>query len=257
MSLDTNLLGRCLAEFSTVDSLNDRFNIYVKYLNELHFEGVSYTLYCHLHRECFKEVPLTFIHSTEFPSSFIKQYTEDRFDQHDFTIRHCLEGSYVPADWQEYQRNRLITDKEADVLRIARHEHGIRNGITIPTLRHPTGIAGASIISTESDAIFYRLKTQNMPTAIELTHLFHNLTYAKYQYTDVFIEPLFKDFTAKEMKVLNYMASGRPMKTIRDHEGISFSYAMNLLSEMRNRLGGVNNDRLMYLYGLTQILNRY
>ncbi|WP_020560586.1 autoinducer binding domain-containing protein [Thiofilum flexile] len=254
MSLDTALLGRCVSDLMSVNSLQQRFDVYVNYVHELNFEGASYSLYSHLHRECFADIPLTFIHSSDFPESFIEHYTAERFDQQDFTIRYNVSGQRAPMDWHECIRAGRVTAEETHVLEVARYDYGMRNGITIPTLNLPIGIAGASIISSETDSRFQALKAENLETLTQLTRVFHDIAYANYQYRDIFVSPILTEFTPKELKVLRYMASGKPMKAIGS-EGISFSYAMNLLSDMRTRLGGINNDRLMYLFGLTQLLN--
>ena len=71
---------------------------------------------------------------------------------------------------------------------------------------------------------------------------------------DKFILPLFETLKPKEIVILQYLATGKPMKNIQDYTGISHSYATNVLAELRLRLGGINNDKLMYLFGLMKAL---
>ncbi|MBK8453924.1 MAG: hypothetical protein IPL34_11545 [Thiofilum sp.] len=50
--------------------------------------------------------------------------------------------------------------------------------------------------------------------------------------------------------ILRYLASGSPMKRIKESTGISKNYADNLLLQLRRRLGVPTTNRLMYLFGL-------
>ena len=184
----------------------------------------------------------------------MQHYSENRLDRSDFTIRKVLQGHFEPMDWQEHETNNLITKQEAMVIKVAREDFGIVNAISIPTMMHEMGAAGASVISRETNNMFSLLKYQKLDTLIHLTRLFHDLNFANFNLPDKFILPLFETLKPKEIVILQYLATGKPMKNIQDYTGISHSYATNVLAELRLRLGGINNDKLMYLFGLMKAL---
>jgi DNA-binding CsgD family transcriptional regulator len=56
-----------------------------------------------------------------------------------------------------------------------------------------------------------------------------------------------------EITILRYAASGKPLKNIQDHTGISYRYASNVLDKLRDKLGGISRDRLLYLVGFLRL----
>lgn len=254
MTLDHFLLGRYIVELYAAATLESRFRVYDKYVKELGFEGVAYTFAPRAHWEVFTQMPAIFLHSDTYPSSFMQHYSENRLDRSDFTIRKVLQGHFEPMDWYEHEANNLITKQEAMVIKVAREDFGIVNAISIPTMMHEMGAAGASVISREANSMFTLLKQQKLDTLIHLTRLFHDLNFANFNLPDKFILPLFETLKPKEIVILQYLATGKPMKNIQDYTGISHSYATNVLAELRLRLGGINNDKLMYLFGLMKAL---
>ena len=254
MTLDHFLLGRYIADLYAASTLESRFKVYEKYVAELGFEGVSYTFAPRAYWEVFAQMPYIFLCSTTYPKDFLTHYTEQRLDRTDFAIRKVLEGDLSPLDWREHELQRIVTSAEAKVIELAREDYGIVNAITIPTMMHEMGAAGASVISSEKDSTFGLLKQQKLDTLIHLTRLFHDLNFANFNLPDKFILPLFETLKPKEIVILQYLATGKPMKNIQDYTGISHSYATNVLAELRLRLGGINNDKLMYLFGLMKAL---
>ncbi|WGZ89658.1 MAG: autoinducer binding domain-containing protein [Candidatus Thiocaldithrix dubininis] len=252
--VDHFLLGRYIAELYAASTLETRFKVFEKYVKELGFEGASYTFAPRAHWEVFTQMPAIFLHSDTYPQNFLTHYAENRLDRHDFTIRKVLQGEFDPMDWREHELQRTITLAEAKVIELAREDYGIVNAITIPTMMHEMGAAGASVISSEKDSTFGLLKQQKLDTLIHLTRLFHDLNFANFNLPDKFILPLFETLKPKEIVILQYLATGKPMKNIQDYTGISHSYATNVLAELRLRLGGINNDKLMYLFGLMKAL---
>ena len=254
MTINHFLLGRYIADLYAANTLEMRFKVYVKYVTELGFDGASYTFAPRAHWEVFAQMPFIFLYSESYPKDFLEHYTEKRLDRKDFTIRRVLTGEQNPMDWREYEQKQLISKDEASVIELAREDYGIVNAISIPTMTHEMGAAGASVISCEKDSQFGLLKQQKLDTLIHLTRLFHDLNFANFNLPDKFILPLFETLKPKEIVILQYLATGKPMKNIQDYTGISHSYATNVLAELRLRLGGINNDKLMYLFGLMKAL---
>lgn len=72
---------------------------------------------------------------------------------------------------------------------------------------------------------------------------------------NAFVIPLLFDLKPKEVFILRYLASGQHLKNIQDTGEISYSYANNLLKELRERLGGITSNQLMYILGRLDILD--
>lgn len=150
--LSSFVIGDMIPELYACNSVNDQFDVYSKYVTKLGFEGCSYAFIPHvvldtnLHK---KESPI-FFKSREFSETFLAEYTEQRFDQNDFTIRAIRENILHPLDWQASLHSNYLTDKEKDVIQIARSDHGICNAISIPIENNKAGISGVSLTTSLS-----------------------------------------------------------------------------------------------------------
>jgi len=257
MPINKQLLGDFTADIYTQNSLSSRFSIFEKYVQILGFEGVSYTFMPEFSlKKDIQRAPV-FMSSKLFPCSFIEQYTHDRMDQNDFTVRRIKTKQLAPMDWQEFKYSDELSHAEKTIISIAKYDHNVKNALSIPTMSEDRGIAGASIVSTAKNAEFNQLKKENLETLSICTQLFHDATVnmSEASLADIFVIPLLIEMKPKEITILRYFASGKPLKNIYDTTGISYSYASNLLAELRQRLGGISNEKLMYIIGLFNLLD--
>ena len=258
MSVDKQVLGDFTADIYHQNSLSDFFRVYNKYVQTLGFDGVAYTFLPELSLEKNIQRAPVFMSSELFPNRFIEHYTQDRLDHHDFTIKRIKAKKMTPMDWQVFARSDRLTQEEKTTITIAHCDYDIKNAISIPTMSEDSGVAGASIISTETNANFEKLKKERLETLLICTKLFHDATVnlSRSSLADTFVMPLLTDMKPKEIIILRYFASGNSLKNIYDSTGISYSYASNLLSALRQRFGGISNEKLMYIIGLFGILDR-
>ena len=254
MNLNT-LLGNYINELYAVETLEARFLVYETYIKTLGFDGATYLFAARAQWEAFTNIPLIFLHTTAYPTQFLEHYYAERLDQHDFTVRKVLEGDTCPMDWREHEQQTQLSAKEQRVIQLARVDYGIINSISVPTMLDERGAAGASIISTEKDYTFQILKHERLETLRHCTKLFHDINFADSNLPQKFVLPLLSSLTTKEVTIIRYLASGAPFKNIKDHTGISYSYATKVLDKLRHRLGGITKDKLLYLIGLLNILN--
>ena len=236
--------------FSKQVPLEELFQVYESFLINLGYDGATYTFASTIQTEVMKELPAIFLSTESYPMGFLSQYTEERLDQHDFTIRKIKAGEMAPMDWREHELKGWVSKEEAEVIKLARGKYGIRNAISIPMMQEEKGAAGASIISYKEDISFNQLKEKSLGLLLVITRLFHERIFIQDDLNRKFVSPALDSLTAKELVILRYKASGKPMKNIEEHAGISMSYAANVLSNLKARLGGVNTVRLMYLLGL-------
>ena len=236
--------------FSKQVPLEELFQVYENFLLDLGYDGATYTFVSAIQIEAMKELPAVFLSTESYPMGFLSQYTEDRLDQHDFTVRKIKAGEMAPMDWREHELKGWVSKEEAEVIKLARDKYGIKNAISIPMMHEEKGGAGASIISYKEDDAFNVLKEKSLDLLLIITRLFHERIFIQDDLNRKFVSPALESLTAKELVILRYKASGKPMKNIEEHTEISMSYAANVLSDLRVRLGGVNTVRLMYLLGL-------
>lgn len=247
MEIDGEFLSQYILELYSAKSLDERFQAYERFIIELGFSGAVYTFAPRMHWEIMVDIPYIFLHTKDFPIGFLQDYGRKRLDRKDFTIRKILQGDTSLMDWRENELHGDLNADEISLIRYARDQYNIKNAISIPTILEEKGAAGASVISFKDDHIFKILKEKNLGSLVSITRLFHDSNVSD---LGKFILPLFNSLTEKEITILNYKASGKHMKTIYDYTGITENYASNVLSTLRRRLGHINNDRLMYLFGL-------
>ncbi len=254
------MLGDFFYDIYSTDALDERFKIFEKYVQTLGFEGVSYTFMPEFYlKDDYQQAP-AFMSSELFPRSFIEQYTDDRFDKNDFTVRRIKSKQLRPMDWQMCGRSDELSQEEKNVITTADHEHGIKNAISIPTMSKEVGIAGASIISTVSNTDFQKLKDEKLETLRLCTRFFHDST--QNQSTSrparIFVLPLLTTLNPKEIYILRYLATGQSLKNISfTTDIVTYNYAKNVLHELRKKFGGISKDKLMYIIGLFNILENF
>ncbi|HPY40641.1 MAG TPA: autoinducer binding domain-containing protein [Thiolinea sp.] len=260
MPLKHALVGHFVDDLYRVETVHERFRVYENYITSLGFDGATYTFFPNVLWQFNNSFSPIFLHTHEYPTSFLKHYADANFHQHDFTIRlghNALldKASRIPQvmDWREHEINGLITQDETTVIKVAREEYGIRNALTIPTPSPESGIGGMSIISAEKDAAFQNLKHENLATLLRYTQLFHDISFRDAKTSAMFVQPFLQTLKPKEIQVLRHLALGHPLKQIG--QGISYRYAANMMDELRARMGGITKDKLMYLIGQLHLLD--
>lgn len=256
MIIDNAFWGEYVPSLYSADSAEERFLVYENYILELGFCGATYTFTPRIQLEAMTNLPLIFLHSRDYPLDFLKEYQERRFDRegYDFAVNKSLQGKESgPMDWREHEVGGTLDEKELYLIHLAREKYNIKNAISIPTMLDKRGAAGVSVISFKEDKSFQETKLNGMNALMSATRLFHDTNL-----TDIrkFILPIFKNLTSTEILVLQYKANGQAMKNINDYIDITPGAASNLLTLLRRRLGGINNDRLMYLFGLLTDIER-
>lgn len=250
-------VDRFISELDTAVSLEDRFQLYGKYLTELGFDGATYIFAPRIQYEAMPHLPGIFLYTESYPLSFLEHYNRERLDQQDFTIRKVFSGETAPMDWREHELSGDLSTAEVNLIRLARETYGICNAISIPTMLDERGAAGVSVISSKLDEAFQQLKQEKMLRLVGITRLFHASNFLDSEWSLYFTLPLLKSLSVTEMNILNYKASGKPLKNINDHLDVKYSYATNVVSTLLTRLGNTNSDRLMYLFGLLNGLRNH
>lgn len=244
---DNYLLGDLVADLYACTSLTERFKAYTKCIQQLEFDAASYTFIPKIVLETHLNTPPVFVRSELFPESFIEQYVADRFDKNDFTIRAIQNNMLHPMDWQASVHSDFLTDAEKNIVSLARQEHGIINGISIPVMNDKLGMAGFSIVSSMNDAEFNKVKQQHLETLHLCTKAFHDIVFSRAYAYHEFIPEILLKLTDKEKIVLEFISKGKTMEELgKSREPISKRYGEKLLRELRQKFGNISTHELIF-----------
>lgn len=257
MRVNFEIVGRFAYEIRPMETLEDRFKCFQRYMFEQGFDGSTYTFMPKFQEKTLSDLPPVFVNTDEYPIKFLSHYQDAGFVRHDFTVRKAYEGCKDVMVWPDYFHSGRLSSDESNVLTVAREEYGIKQGLTIPTMSNDQGVAGVSLISTENDSFFEKLRTERLGTMVELAHILHKFILADRQNIQELSDSIFEDLSEKELGLLCHIAKGKPFKNIEYSIDVaSPKVAYNMLRAIRDKFGGVNSDRLMYLAGMYNLLDR-
>jgi hypothetical protein len=231
-----------------------RFKVYEHYITALGFDGASFTYVPYLFINNAIHLSPLFRITTHYPQAFIEQYNTEHWEQHDFTISELKNNNFTIKDWQDSFKHKLLTLEAKRQLVVVKTDYNIQNALSIP-MRVNAGVCGTSIISHEKNRAFNKLKKESLEVLQIMTHTFSNHNFSDQDLATCFIAPYLEFFKPKELEVLKYIAAGKPIKNIGLELDISKRYAANLLDQVRERLGDISRDKLMYLCGEFQIFD--
>lgn len=255
MPINKELIADFAIDFYTAESFDEAFDIYFQLVLELGFDGVLYSFIPHISTASIFSIPPIFKSSETYSQDYLTYYGENQVDKLDPIFKLIKNGETNIIDWWEAAEERNFSDKEKEILRIARDNFGIINGITIPTLSEQRGIAGASIITSKTNKEYAKLKSKSIQTLALCTGMFHDFTLSRPLSSNSFVLPFFPDLTKKEIQVLRFQLTGKPMKQIEDSTGITTKYAEKLLANIRKKFGNISKNELIHQTSAFNILN--
>lgn len=260
MSLE---IGNYAEALLVADNLEDAFTEYERQVRRLGFDGALYTYIPDAILQSAEPAAPVYQVSADYAPSYLSHYQEARYDKVDPLIMAVSDGIKVPIDWtgnicQSYMRG----SKQSREVIEESHCYGIRRGFTVPLKLDKQGIAGSSVIVTESDPstqLDQRLKElQTVAT------LYHNFVVANDGYLGTFLRPAFANLSDLEINFLAGLASGKSIAELAASLHRSKKYLEQVLIRIRIKVGGVdeegntriNRDQLLYYAGLIQILSK-
>ncbi len=243
MAIDYYLLGQFTVELQSINRIEDCFQIYEKYIHQLHFNGVVYSFIPKMTLE--KEQSPIFQYSDTY-QDFLAHYLAEDFSKQDFTIREIqLNQQLNPMDAWEYERKGMLSKKERSVIEIAREDYGIINTLSIPIMNKEIGIAGVTVFSTEQTALFNKIKAENIETLRILTHQFNEKIIYQSHFFKNFLPPQLLNLTKKEQYILKFIIQGKTMKELPE-DYISHRYGEKILGIIRKKFGNISTNQVIY-----------
>ena len=250
------IVGDLVAQLYALETLQSRFDYYQKTVCKQGFDAVCFSFEP---RNTFNpelERPPVFEISERFPVGFLKAYKDDGWFQHDFTIREIMQGDLSAKDWKQKELSGELHDKEKELIQLAREQFGINNAITIPTMNHTVGIAGASIVSFADDEDFTILKQQQLNTLIHCTRVFNDIIMQHPSHlVKTFVFPNLPGVTKKERIVLRDLVRGLPIQKIGAKQGMNESSVSNHLARLRKKFNVKKTSDLKHLLVTLNIMD--
>lgn len=240
-----------VSELCAAEGIDRCFAALERAVIRLGFDGIIYSSYL-LCLEKEGGAPPVLLRSDGFDAAFLKHYVEAGFTDHDFTIKRIMRGDLKPIDWWHEDERGALEAQERAVIEVARQDYGLYNGISVPTLGNQEEIAGASLVSRDKGPLFRKLLDEQLEVLRNLVRLFHDRIHADPVCRKSMMLTYLADLSEKERKILEFLTTGRPLKSI-DGEEITPAYANKLLSSLSQRLGANNRQQLRYVLGLYRI----
>ena len=254
MPVNKEIVADFAINFYSANSFDDAFNTYYKLIKDAGFDGVLYSYIPHISVASQLSIP-PFFKASEKYLDFLAYYAEHRLDKQDFVIQAMRNGEDQVFNWWAEAKKRNVQEDELRVLTVAKEKYGITNGFTIPTMAEQRGIAGASVISSLDDSEFEKRLNNSIDTVALCTRMFHDFTLSSPLSSNTFVLPFFPNLTEKEIQVLRFQLTGKPMKLIKDTTGITPKYAEKLLINIRKKFGNISKNELIHQTSAFNILD--
>lgn len=250
------LLGDFVNTLFSKSSFQERFTLYVNFIETLGFEGrVVYTYLPLLSMEREGKLfpaPPEFTHTNDYPVNFLQHYVAENLDRCDISVKKIKNNDFSLTNYREHAETIGLKPDENHFDQLATQLYGCVNALSIPAAG-AIGISTINIISSEHPDIFNHLMRERAELLLQMTQIFHSLVLSDPQTCTRFTSPFLPSLNETEITILRYAATGKPFKNIQDHTGISYRYASKVLDKLRDKLGGINRDRLFYLAGLLHL----
>lgn len=230
-------IGSLALKLYVAEGLAKRFDAYQKTVCKLGFDAVCFSFVLTDSFNSGSQYPPVFEISEHYPKAFLETYQKGSWFQHDFTIREIYKDDLTPKDWREKEQSSDLNDNEIALIRMAREQYGIKNAISIPTMKNNNGIAGASIISFSDDTHFNVLKKQHFNTLVCCTRLFSDIIMqqAPSEILKTFVYPNLPNISDRENIILHDLACDLPIQKLGMKEGMSESAVSNHLLRLRKK----------------------
>lgn len=227
----------------------EAFSLLSEDVENLGFDAVVYTFYPKTFHKSVDMQPVL-QYSTKF-ESFVQHYIENDYANRDFVIRLAFKGDKESIDWWEEINNGNVRDDELEVTLDGRDNFGIQNGITVPVLKGPHAIAGISIITMNPDkAYFQKLKSEKIEDLIQCAKNYHFKVMSSNSGVFHFVENIVEHLDEPKKRVVQHLLRNEPMKTIESwNSGLTAKNAETILRNIKQELGNISTNQLMYLLG--------
>lgn len=214
-------------EAQSIDELSDIFDNYALSLGCNNFIYVA-----------IPQVPLSspdLITITNYPDSWQKIYTENKYLAHDPTVRHCM-SQMIPIYWNEINGD----DHAGKSLMVEAAEYGLVSGVTMSVHSAKGACALLSLVSSHDEADFYENLKKNYSEIYLFAVYLHEVAFKILNTAS--IEDKIQDLNERERDSLLWAAEGKTSWEISVIQGISERTVRFHLNNAIEKLGAVNRQ---------------
>lgn len=251
-----------VASLYACSTFSDAFKLFEAQASKLCFDGVLYTFIPRVIMDSrFSFMPVYEV-SENYVPDYLSHYAEARYDRVDPLIKCVESGVEQPISWWGPTCRSFMDECSAsyEVIATAR-DYGVNNGVTVPLLSGPKGVAGASFISRE-DKHFDLLLSENLPMLQLCSKLFHGFVTTDEKIPNHFARPLLAGLSKTELQLLRGLAHGQSMAAIATDINRGVKYMDQVMLNLRRKMSGVgreesptiNRNQLLYYAGLLNVL---
>nr|CAA6830603.1 MAG: Autoinducer-binding domain protein [uncultured Thiotrichaceae bacterium] len=257
MTAADSQLTQFLNDLHATKSFETALSLYQKYVLALGYDGVLYGF-----------APKLFATDSLFNSpvyracglysdEFLQYYDEKNLVQHDFTVKSIVSGCMEEVDWGNEEFRQQLSCQERNVLEVSRR-YGLKNGISLPLMNNCNGYAGISVCSGQERPEFEALNQKALPLLRQYSQIFNGHIWAHYrnQLGRLSSEVVLSKLSPTELELLRHLPSGDMLKVIYNKMEKTPSYGDNILGRLRDKMGGVSTNRLIY-YASLLVTNDY
>ncbi len=257
MATEDLQITQFLSGLHTTKSFEAALELYQQYVLALGYEGVLYGF-----------APKLFATDSLFNSpmyracglysdEFLQHYNDKNLVQHDFTVKSILANCMDELDWNDEKQRQKLTCQEKNVLEISRR-YGLKNGISLPLMNNANGFAAISVCSGQERAEFEALNKEALPFLRQYSQIFngHIWVHHRTQLGRLSSEVVLSKLSPVEMELLRHLPSGDMLKAIYKKMNKTPGYGDNILGRLRDKMGGVSTNRLIY-YASLLVANEY
>lgn len=230
------------------ENLSTMFSAFEQAVKALGFDYISYTYIPGIILNANASCSPIFQLSDGYDSRFIQHYAEANFAEHDYTIKAILNRDMRIKNW--WDDVEVLDKQEKTVIDVARHDYGIKNGVTIPTYGDGFNVSGVSVSSTDGSNSFSLLYQENIDFIRKISQIYSDRVIGVASAKSVFERPFLDQLTQTEKLVLSRLAEGCNVQAIAADIQRDYKYIANrVLPSIRGKMGNVSRDRMMYLAG--------
>lgn len=244
----------------TSETVEEKFKQLEVFTESLGFEGVLYTFIPSLYGD--KTVPdfvPVYMTSRHFNQGYLEHYAAAEFSRSDPFIAAVVNGEKASIDWWGRHQFTPYKGSALEVIRVAKEDYGVRNGVTIPLHSSDKGIAGATLITGDEGEVFTALKYERLAEAEVACRIFHDHLSSNLEWHLPFLYPLASQMNSTEQKVLKFILDGGAVKQLPDIN-VSERYGYNVMRHIRNGFGFRSNEQMIHRLtrlGITEILTQF
>ncbi len=243
-------LSKFLQEIGIATSITEVFTALKNVSLLLGFDSTTYTYIPLVLGKKLNQFSPVYLISQSYEKNSLAHCTSKYLKQNNFAIKKLRSGDIEHMIWQIEEKKTRITDCNQRVCSIDERKSNIVRGVTIPTHYSQTGVAGVSLTCSGKTAKLPLVCKERLKLISAIAQVFSDRLLVLPTVQHHFMKPFLQLLTKTEKVILKHLAQGHAPKTIAYKLNSSQKYVNNAIYKLREKLGGITRDQLLYFAGL-------